>query len=218
MYISKKVIASLLLWCSTTLFASMQDFVIAVTQIQYASQKIAADALFLHYYAHNPLLSDEIERTIHTLEKAFRKAAINAPDDNAKNVLEYLSFSKDKIKSTLPKKLTKENMTQILDYCTGLQEGAESIQPKTVSIPRNWQMNLYLATAFRSYLEYHLGFDSDTGKLARTLYKIDTLSMKMDDSIKKLWKNYRPLINTQTKIPTILSYALYDLEGRLGNK
>jgi len=214
----KKIIASLLLWSSSTLFASVQEFAIAVTQIEYASQKIAADALYLHYYSHNPLISKEIEKTIQSLEKAFRQAAINAPDDNTKNVLEYLSFSKDKIKSSLPKSLTKEHMTQILDYCNGLQEGAESILPKTIEIPGNWQMHLYLATAFRQYLEYHLGFDSDTGKLSRTLYKIDMLSLKMDNSVQNLWKNYRLLINTQTKIPTIISYALYDLEERLGKK
>ena len=195
--------------------AFADTFTTATEQIACDGERIATDALYLYTHPHSALVAHEMDTALSKLEEAIRTAAINAPDDNAKTVLEYLSVSTGKIKKMLHQEPTQERLTQILDFCDGLSEGVLSILPPQTTIPNDLRFALFLNKTLRAYLarEAHLEHSSTT-QLDTQIARIDAIATQMDGGSLRLWRNCRGLLRSDTHIPTLVTFAIRDLEKR----
>jgi hypothetical protein len=100
----------------------------ATESIRFLSQRITKNYLYL--YA-NPRKKDEIGREIRReldeLVKNIRTISISTSDEDTRNVLEFLIYSKDQIEELIRTKPDQEKAALMLDYSETLLEGANSI-------------------------------------------------------------------------------------------
>ena len=100
----------------------------ATESIRFLSQEITKNYLYL--YA-NPLkkreVGKEIRRGLEELVKNIRTISISTNDEDTRNVLEFLIYSKDQIEDLVKEKPDKEKAALMLDYSETLLEGANSI-------------------------------------------------------------------------------------------
>jgi hypothetical protein len=100
----------------------------ATESIRFLSQQITKNYLYL--YA-NPRKKAEIDREIRRgldeLVKNIRTISISTSDEDTRNVLEFLIYSKDQIEELVREMPDKEKAALMLDYSETLLEGANSI-------------------------------------------------------------------------------------------
>ncbi len=99
----------------------------ATENIRYLSQRITRNYLYL--YA-NPLKTEvnrQIEKDLEELVASIRTISMSTKDEDTKNILEFLIYSKDQIADLIRKKPDKEGAALMLDYSETLLEGANSI-------------------------------------------------------------------------------------------
>lgn len=99
----------------------------ATENIRYLSQRLSKNYLYL--YA-NPLKTEirkEIQSDLAGLVKNIRIISMTTSDEDTKNILEFLTYSKDQITQLIKEKPTKERAALMLDYSETLLEGANSI-------------------------------------------------------------------------------------------
>jgi len=192
-------------------FASKVD---NITQdIAYASQDIATVYLSLFNDDKNSLYKSKLNNSIHTLEESFRELAKEADCADTKNILDFLSYSKDQIKETLKKDVSKERVHEILDYSGTLLEGAESVLKTNGYKPtKDEDQRVVLSKLTKFYMAYKLGFDTQNSK-----DELQKLLERLDDSMQPnlSWSSYKRLINTEDKFfPNMILILTKDLEGR----
>jgi hypothetical protein len=99
----------------------------ATEHIRYLSQDITKN--YLYYYA-NPKKEFIRKRVLSDLEKLvsdIRTIAITTNKQDTKDILEFLTYSKNQIEEILKSKPNKEKAALMLDYSETLLEGANSI-------------------------------------------------------------------------------------------
>jgi len=99
----------------------------ATENIRFLSQRITRDYLYL--YA-NPLkieVQREIERDLESMVANIRTISTTTSDEDTKNILEFLIYSKDQIVDIVGAKPDKEKAALMLDYSETLLEGANNI-------------------------------------------------------------------------------------------
>jgi len=187
----------------------------ATETIRYLSQKITKNYIYL--YA-NPkktsLVYGEIKKDITKMVESIRTISMTTNDEYTKNVLEFLTYSKDQIEDLIKKSPTKERAALMLDYSETLLEGANSIakehsydfseSEKMLMTGKSIEYLIERATKY--YMALSIGLSSDVNK------------KQMAESIKELVKkisiidNYNkypnPLIQNRIKLKT--SWRLID--------
>ena len=99
----------------------------ATENIRYLSQDITKN--YLYYYS-NPKKESIRKKVLADLEKLvsdIRTIAITTNNQDSKDILEFLTYSKNQIEEILKSKPDKEKAALMLDYSETLLEGANSI-------------------------------------------------------------------------------------------
>jgi len=184
-----------------------KDITEKIKDIKYISQKIATDYLSLYHQPKNKSYKVKLEKSIEQLEDNFRFIARNNRDLDTKNILDFLSYTKDQMKDNITHKISKENVSSMLDYSNQLLEGA------TFTIKKdNKNLKLHLLKISKLYLATNLNFDIDNNKeiLSQEIAILDN-SLKTNTS----WITYKKLLKKPCFIPTIMAILQHDIESNL---
>ena len=99
----------------------------ASENIRMSSQEIVKNYLY-YYYNHDKKKEKEaIFNGLKSLDEQFRLIAKSTKDEDSKDILTFLDYSKDKIEKILLDPFNKDNPALMLDYSEVLLEGAETI-------------------------------------------------------------------------------------------
>jgi hypothetical protein len=144
----------------------------ATETIRYLSQKITKN--YLYFYA-NPKKSEiaaKIKKDIARMVESIRTISMTTNDEYTKNVLEFLTYSKDQIEDLIDKTPTKERAALMLDYSETLLEGANSIakehsydfseSEKMLMTGKSIEYLIERATKY--YMALSIGLSSDVNK------------------------------------------------------
>ena len=99
----------------------------ASEEIRLLGQKIAKDYLFYYKNPKKIVLKDKLEQDIKLLERSIVDIATITKNRNSRNILDFLAYNKDEIKSLLNKEVSRERSILMLDYGETFLEGANSI-------------------------------------------------------------------------------------------
>ncbi len=99
----------------------------ASENIRLESQEIVKNYLYF-YSNHKKVYEKELaEKGLASLDKQFRLIAKSTKDEDSKDILAFLDYSKEKMQEVLDDPFDKDNPALMLDYSEILLEGAESI-------------------------------------------------------------------------------------------
>ncbi len=190
----------------------------SVKNINYLSQKIAKDYLYLYYNPKKTEIKLQLYKDIKKLEDNFRLVAKSTDNDDNKNILDFLSYSKDQIKETLAKNISIKNATLMLDYSEALSEGTKSILDTynyDSSIDRDIRVNL--AKILKLYIASHISINPIISKeqLKTQIQIVDTKLKKAYKNRDQSWKTIRDLINSDEEyfVPNILFILIKNMEN-----
>ncbi len=153
---------------NTSLFSFEQNrkqVIANVQKIEYLSQKIAKDYLYLLQNPKLEALNGELKSSITQIENSFRFIAKNSKNSDAKDILNFLSYSKDQIKDTLEKKMSRENALTILDSTQSLYEGSRSIlSTYNYNLWSDIDVKIAMMKILKLYMAIHLDINSDINR------------------------------------------------------
>lgn len=186
-------------------------------KIRYLSQKIATDYLLLFSRKQDPLLQERLQQEISTLSETLRQLARYAKGAEVNNILDYLSYNKDQIRSLIQEKPSDTSVDTLLDYTQALSEGAEAI----TNISGNhtapqYEIRYRLYRIATLYLITHLGIERDEEKREFTA-AVQTFARHAEriPSLDALWQRYSPLLTSAPFIPNLLDLMLIDMDQQL---
>ncbi len=129
-----KTFSRLLLWIMLASLslpaASIRNQILlmeASENIRLNSQKIVKNYLYYYINPKKRQFKDLIDKDLEDLDKQFRLIAKTTKDEDSKDILAFLDYSKEKIQEVLKDPFNKDNPALMLDYSEILLEGAESI-------------------------------------------------------------------------------------------
>jgi len=99
----------------------------ATENIRLVSQRIGKNYLYLYVNPNKKEIVDELLDNLDMLVENIRTIAITSNDEETKNILEFLRYSKDKISELLSTKPDLDKASLMLDYSEILLEGANKI-------------------------------------------------------------------------------------------
>jgi len=99
----------------------------ATENIRFLSQEITKSYLYLFANPKKREVAGEIQKMLNELVESIRTISISTDDEDTRNVLEFLIYSKDQIEELVKEKPDKEKAALMLDYSETLLEGANSI-------------------------------------------------------------------------------------------
>ena len=194
----------------TALNASADKMVAVTEDIKYLSQKISNDYLYLFHNPKNVKIKEELNNSIKKLEDDFRRIAKNTESLDTKNILDFLSYSKDQMKETISEDLSKDSVASMLDFSDTMLEGAQSIldtQNQT-----SYKNKFHLMMISKLYLAINLGFDSKNNKnsIKKEIELFDN-NNKSNDS----WVAFKDILENRQNcfIPHITTILIKDLEN-----
>jgi dsDNA-binding SOS-regulon protein len=170
----------------------------AAEKIRYLSQKIAKSYLYLYSRPQHSEIKNKISDMVEDLGNNFSIIASSTDDDNTKDLLKYLEYNKNNIKTLLSQKVSKKNSALILDYSEILLEGGESIA-REHSYSFNKEETMLMNIKKYEFLTERLGkfyMASSLGALSQTNRK------KMEETKKTLEHGLKTIL--AYKYPTQL--------------
>ncbi len=172
----------------------------AAENIRYLSQKIAVDYFRLYINPQKEYLKIEIDNELEEMVSSIRTISIATNDEETKDILNFLTYSKEQIQVLLESKTDKEHAALMLDYSETLLEGASSItKSHTYNFNENEKMlmtgknvEFLLERSAKYYLALGAGMDSDINK------------QQMKEAIDELESNLQKIktYNYPTKLQT----------------
>ncbi len=99
----------------------------ASENIRLESQEIVKN--YLYFYGNHKKIHEKslAEKGLTSLDKQFRLIAKSTKDEDSKDILAFLDYSKENMQEVLSDPFNKDNPALMLDYSEILLEGAESI-------------------------------------------------------------------------------------------
>ncbi len=187
-------------------------------KIQYLSQKIPKDYLYLHYNPKKIMIKTELNNSIKKLEESLRVVAKNTNDSNTKNILDFLSYSKDQIKELLNHDISKQNSILILDYSETIFEGAQSIlDTNQYDSMKDKEIKINLMRISKSYMAIHtkINKDSNIEQLKKDKKLLENRLKFFGTEVNQSWQALRELLNTKEDYftPDILSILVKNIEN-----
>ncbi len=212
----------------------------ASENIRYLSQKIVKDYLYYYKNPKNPEVKNEIIKSLEILGKHFRDIAITTKDSDSKNILDYLSYSKNDIEKIIDSDTSSENALLMLDYSETLLEGADSIEnshkydfskeEKMLMSTKN--MEYLLERISKYYMSWQMGLnvtiskeqmqvaidDFETSMQQINFYAYPHEIEKIRTSINTFWKTNKVFILKEKRlfIPNLLNQSMNHLESAIG--
>jgi len=99
----------------------------ASENIRMISQEIVKNYLYYYYNHEKKKEKEAIYKGLKLLDAQFRLIAKSTKDEDSKDILTFLDYSKDKIDKILLDPFNKDNPALMVDYSEVLLEGAETI-------------------------------------------------------------------------------------------
>jgi hypothetical protein len=173
----KKIFYISLLFLGVTLFseaATRGDIKVieASENIRFLSQKIVKEYLFFYKNQDKLEIKRGLERSLGQLNDDFRIIATTTKDEDTKDILEFLAYSKDQIEQIFNEKADTERAALMLDYSETLLEGADSIanahmydfsgEEKMLMITK--KIEYLLERVMKYYIAVHVGFNTPTNQ------------------------------------------------------
>jgi hypothetical protein len=213
----------------------------ATENIRYLSQKITTN--YLYFYANPKKINvfNHIKRDISRMVESIRTISMTTNDEYTKNVLEFLTYSKDQIEDLIEKSPTKERSALMLDYSETLLEGANSIaKGYTYDFTESEKMLMVgksieylLERALKYYMALSIGLVSDVNKkqmslsmkelvkkirFIRNYQKYPSNLIKYRDKLVKNWKIMQNILKKREKL-TLTNIAVLstnEIESLIG--
>jgi len=184
----KKIFYIFLLFLGVTLFseaATRGDIKVieASENIRFLSQKIVKDYLFFYKNQDKLGVKRGLDRSLDKLNDDFRIIATTTKDEDTKDILEFLAYSKDQIEQMFNEKVDKERAALMLDYSETLLEGADSIasahkydfsdEEKMLMVTK--KIEYLLERVMKYYIAVHVGFNTPTNQeqMKKSINKIE---------------------------------------------
>ena len=106
---------------------SQVSLIEASENIRLESQEIVKNYLYFYGNHKKEYEKELVKKGLESLDKQFRLIAKSTKDEDSKDVLAFLDYSKEKMQEVLDDPFNKDNPALMLDYSEILLEGAESI-------------------------------------------------------------------------------------------
>lgn len=158
----------------------------ASEHIIYISQDLVKNYLYLSVNTQNTTIKKKLESSLVELNNNLKIIARTTKNDDTKDLLEYLAYSKDEISETLNQPMGEEQNSLMLDYSESLLEGANSmVDAHQYTFTKEEEMLMVakrteylLARIMKYYMAKNLGFDTIENQ------------EKMENSIVSIEKNF----------------------------
>jgi hypothetical protein len=144
----------------------------ATENIRYISQQMAKEYLFLFKTPYPDETEERLKRSLIELADNLRVIAATTKDEDTKDILEFLAYSKDQVAQIFTEKVSEEQAALMLDYSETLLEGADSIaaahaydftkEEHMLIVTK--KMEYLLERMMKYYIALHVGFDNPTNK------------------------------------------------------
>jgi len=159
-----------------------------------------------------------LQNEIKELEDNFRFVAKNTNNIDSKNILDYLSYSKDQIKEILSADIKSENREFILDHTEALSEGAQSILISYNYDPlkdKDIKINLANISKFYMAINANINPTANRNNIQNEIKIIDTKLINSSTELKGSWHILKNLLNAKEDqfIPNIISILIKNLEN-----
>ncbi len=100
----------------------------ASENIRYLGQKIAKEYLLLYHNPKKTEIEDRLYRDMESMEKSVVDISTITNNKDSKNILDFLIYNQEEIKSLLKEKVNREKSILMLDYSESFLEAANSIE------------------------------------------------------------------------------------------
>ncbi len=124
-YLSLLIVAGSLLQAAS--IRSQVSLLEASENIRLGSQEVVKNYLFLYHNPGKTYVRELVKQGLDDLDAQFRLIARSTKDEDSKDILTFLDYSKGKMLEVLKDPFEKENPALMLDYSEVLLEGAETI-------------------------------------------------------------------------------------------
>ncbi|RUM66469.1 MAG: hypothetical protein DSZ06_03185 [Sulfurospirillum sp.] len=187
-----------------------------INDIAVDAQKLANS--YLRYYSskNSAGAKENLTFIISSMENNFRELARQSRDENIKNMLEYLIYSKDNIKNIISKNISKENTKEVLDICKTIIEGTISFysqNEQNSSIKPSNKLNLEFLT--NSYLLQGSNINVEDKKIKNST-KVLSENLNQSLQFNKNWRSYKEILtNKEIFVPNIIMILTRELEEGL---
>ncbi len=142
----------------------------ATENIRFLSQEIAKSYLLLFAAPDHESLVDHLKKSLVDLNANLHAIATTTNDNDTRDILDFLAYSKDQIAEILNERPDAEKAALMLDYSETLLEGADSIasahaypftkEEHMLIIAK--KMSFLLERMMKYYIALHVGFDNTT--------------------------------------------------------
>jgi hypothetical protein len=144
----------------------------ATENIRYISQQMAKEYLFLFKTPYPENTKEKLKKSLIKLADNLRVVSSMTKDEDTKDILEFLSYSKDQIAQIFTEEVTPEQAALMMDYSETLLEGADSIAAAhTYEFTKEEhmlivtkKMEYLIERVMKYYIARHVGFDNVTNK------------------------------------------------------
>jgi len=212
----------------------------ATENIRFLSQRLTKNYLYLYT---NPLKTEvkrEIEKDLRSLVASIRTIATTTSDEDTKNILEFLTYSKDQIADLVGAKPDKEKAALMLDYSETLLEGANNIAKRhsyTFTESEKMLMNgkkieYLLERSAKYYMALGIGLGTEVNKhqmseaiqeLEKTIgvigdYEYPSSMLKSKSDLENFWKVTKSFFDRQNEffVSNLMVLSTNELEGITG--
>lgn len=155
----------------------------ATENIRFLSQEIVKEYLFLFNLSEKEEIKENLNARLRDLTNNLKIIEKTTKDNDTKDILDFLSYSKDQISKMFVEKLSQENAALLLDYSETLLEGADSIASTHMydftseekMLITTKKMGYLLERIMKYYIALHMGFNNSTNKeqLKNAILKFD---------------------------------------------
>jgi len=193
MNVKKTFYILFLLFCMTSMIhaATRGDVKIieASESIRYLSQKMVKDYLYVYRFPQKRSVKKGLNKTLDILSEDLRVIATTTKDSGTKDILEFLSYSKEQIKEIFKQKMNEENAALMLDYSETLLEGADAIadahiydfteEEKMLMVTK--KIEYLLERISKYYMAFNIGFNTHNNQ-----EQLDNSIQQLEENIAKI--------------------------------
>jgi hypothetical protein len=194
--------------------AQMQT-ALAAAEIKILSQKLANDYLFFYYDPIRFQYFPKLRENVQSIEKDLRLIAKDSSNEDVHAVLDYLSYTKDKLYDLLDESINAANTQKVLDYTDSLVEGVNAILKSLHANLFKEELQYHILRVSKLYMAIHLQFSPSENRkmLFRELHSIESMTQHKNRNIYTLWHTYKRLFDPVPDyfIPHIVTIAVEDL-------
>jgi len=212
----------------------------AAENIRFLSQRITKN--YLYFYVNPKKLKTKklVKEDLKKMGENIHTIATTTVDEDTRNVLEFLTYSMDQIKSIADRKPDKEKAALMLDYSESLLEGANSITRMHTSyifsesekmLMKSKTALFQLVRSIKYYMALGVGLGNSINieqmqlsinNLEKSLTEIYRFSYttnmsREEQKLKEVWKVVKSLLERREKffIAELVNLASKELEKRV---